>query len=93
MTKEINNKIVKFLQPHGVKTIAIFGSYARGETTKTSDIDLLVEFSDKKTLFDLVAIENELSESLGIKVDLLTEKALSPYLVDSIKKQLVVIYE
>ncbi|MBF0338226.1 MAG: hypothetical protein HQL05_10375, partial [Nitrospirae bacterium] len=49
-------------------------------------LDILVEFSAKKTLFDIVGIEQELSETFGISVDLLTERAISPYLVDRIKK-------
>ncbi|KJU82576.1 DNA polymerase beta domain-containing protein [Candidatus Magnetobacterium bavaricum] len=90
--KELKQKIVTLLKPHGVRSIAIFGSYARGEETSASDLDILVEFSAKKTLFDIVGIEQELSETFGISVDLLTERAISPYLVDRIKKELVFIY-
>ncbi|MDA8077690.1 MAG: nucleotidyltransferase family protein [Nitrospiraceae bacterium] len=90
--QEIGNKIVSILKKHNVLKIGIFGSYARGEATPTSDIDVLVEFATRKTLLDMVGIEQELTEELGIKVDLLTEKAISPYLVDSIKKELMVIY-
>jgi len=46
-----------------------------------------------KGLITFVGIENELSEILGIKVDLLTERSISPYLIDRIKKEAVVIYE
>ncbi len=42
---------------------------------------------------NIVGIEQKLSEALGIKVDLLTEKAISPYLIDGIKKGMAVIYE
>ena len=60
--------------------------------TDKSDIDILVEFSERKSLLDLVRIERELSEALSIKVDLLTEKSISPYLIDRIKSEMEVIY-
>ena len=62
------------------------------EAKPDSDIDVLVEFSPRKSLLEFVRIERELSEALGIKVDLLTEKAISPYLIDDIKRQMKVIY-
>ncbi|MCG6551983.1 MAG: nucleotidyltransferase family protein [Candidatus Magnetominusculus sp. LBB02] len=92
MLQEIEHKIVNFLKPHGVKSVAIFGSYARGEFSDNSDIDIVVEFLTNKTLYDIVGIEQDLSEVLGIKVDLLTEHAISPYLIEDIKKSLVKIY-
>ena len=59
--------------------LRLFGSYATGEETPESDVDLIADFSDRKSLLDLVRIEREFSERLGRKVDLLTENALSPY--------------
>ena len=87
------DKIITILQRHGVKKISVFGSYARGEANPQSDIDIIVEFSDRKSLLDLVGIEQELSETLGRKVDLLTEKSINPYLIDRIKKERLVIYK
>jgi hypothetical protein len=89
----ISKKVTSILKRYGAKEISIFGSYARGEEKKTSDLDIIVEFSERKSLFDIVGIEQELSEALGIKVDLLTEKSISPYLIDRIKKEMVVIYQ
>ena len=89
----ISQKVTSILRHYGAKEISIFGSYARGEEKKTSDLDIIVEFSERKSLFDIVGIEQELSEALGIKVDLLTEKSISPYLIDRIKKEMVVIYQ
>jgi len=90
--REIFQKIARFLKNQGAKKIAVFGSYARGEEKPRSDIDILVEFSERKSLLELVKIERELSEALGIKVDLLTEKSISPYLIDRIKSEMEVIY-
>ena len=87
------NKVISILVRHGTKKIAVFGSYAREEAKPESDIDILVEFSERKSLLDLVGIEQELSDALGVKVDLLTEKSISPYLIDRIKSEMKVIYE
>jgi len=46
-----------------------------------------VEFSERKSLLDLVGIEQELSDAVGMRVDLLTEKSISPYLIDRIKRR------
>jgi len=90
--QEIFEKIIKFLKNEGAKRISVFGSYVRGEEKRKSDIDIIVEFSERKSLLELVRIERELSEFLGIKVDLLTEQSISPYLIDSIRKEMEVIY-
>ena len=81
------------LKRYGAKKASVFGSYARNEEKKDSDLDLLVEFSPTKSLLELVRIERELSESTGIKVDLVTEKAISPLLIHSIKKDMKVILQ
>jgi len=90
--KEIFKKITRLLKNQGAKKIAVFGSYVRGEEKLGSDIDIIVEFSERKSLLELVRIERELSEVLKIKVDLLTEKSISPYLIDTIRKEMEVIY-
>ena len=91
--EEIESTLVSILGKYGVRTIGLFGSYARGEEQPDSDLDVLVDFEERKSLLTLVRIERELSENLGVKVDLLTEQAISPYLVDWIKADLKVIYQ
>ena len=90
--KEIFQEIARILKNRGARKIAIFGSYVRGEEKPKSDIDIIVEFSERKSLLELVRIERELSEVLGIRVDLLTEKSISPYLIDTIRGEMEVIY-
>ncbi len=90
--EEIFETITHLLKSQGVRKVAVFGSYVRGEEKPESDIDIIVEFSERKSLLELVRIERELSEVLGIKVDLLTEKSISPYLIDRIKREMRVIY-
>ena len=90
--EEIFEKIARILKNQGAIKIAVFGSYVRGEERPESDIDIIVEFSERKSLLELVRIERQLSEVLGIKVDLLTEKSISPYLIDALRKEMEVIY-
>jgi predicted nucleotidyltransferase len=91
--KGMKKTITRILRKHGIKKAFLFGSYVRGEEKPDSDIDIIVEFTERKSLLDIVGIERELTEVLGIKVDLLTEKFISPYMIDSIKKEMKVIFE
>lgn len=61
-----------------VQTLEVFGSFVRGEETAESDLDLLVTFDKVPTLFRFVALENDLSDALGIKVDLVMKDSLKP---------------
>jgi len=61
-----------------VRTLEVFGSFVRGEERADSDLDLLVTFDETPTLFRFVALENQLSDSLGIKVDLVMKDSLKP---------------
>ena len=86
-------RLVEICRQNDVVRLGVFGSMASGQSTAHSDIDLLVEFSKRKGLLALVALERKLSLALGRKVDLLTEGALSPYLRVGILAELEVIYE
>ena len=92
-TQETEQTLIAILKKHDAGRIGIFGSRARGEERPDSDLDILVDFHKTKSLLTLVGIEQELSDALGIKVDLLTEGAISPHLIDRIKDQLKVIYQ
>ena len=61
---------------YDVKSIALFGSYAREEQTEKSDIDLLVEFEKPIDFFTLVELEEYLKEKLGVKIEVVTPNAL-----------------
>lgn len=76
-----------------VAFLGVFGSFARGDFKTTSDIDLLVRFSKRKSLLELVRIEREFSSQLGKPVDLVTEDSVSPYIIKNIKRQLKTVYE
>ena len=79
--KEIKKK-------YGVKKIGVFGSYVRGEQTETSDVDLLVEF-EKPTFDNFMDLLFFLEDLFGKKVDLITNRGMSPYISPRIEKGVV----
>jgi predicted nucleotidyltransferase len=87
---EIKNIILSHLKDYDVLKVGIFGSFARGDNNKGSDIDILVEFKESPSLLSLIKLENSLSEILGINVDLVTTGALkNKRIKKSIKKDLI----
>ena len=85
-------RLIDLCRQNDVSMIGVFGSMARGDAKKESDIDLVVRFSKRKSLLAVVRLERELGEALGRKVDLLTEGALSPYLRERILNEMRVVY-
>jgi len=69
--------------------LGIFGSYARGEESEKSDLDILIDFDAKINLLELIGIEQELSELLGIKVDLITLRSVNASLKPYIESDLI----
>lgn len=76
------------VERYHIKTLGVFGSYARGDNTATSDIDLLVEF-DQPIGLKFVSLQQDLSTMLGKKVDLVTPTALKPRLRNRILQQVI----
>ena len=76
-------------ETHGVKSLAVFGSYARLQSTSRSDLDLLVEFDRVPTMFEFVRLERNLATLLGVKVDLVMKTALKPDIGKYILAELV----
>lgn len=72
-----------------VRELGIFGSYIRQEQTKTSDVDILVEFSETPSLLKFVSLENYLSDSLGVKVDVVHKTGLKPRIGERILAEVV----
>lgn len=81
--KKIKTKVLRVLKKYGIKKAGIFGSYARGEQKKNSDVDILIQ-PPKGIGFGFAGIEIELEEILGKKVDLISYKGISPYLKERI---------
>jgi hypothetical protein len=65
---------------HGARNVRVFGSIARGDAGPTSDLDLFVDVEPGRTLLDVIALEQDLEQLLGRRVEVLTDGGLSPYL-------------
>ena len=81
--EKLKPKIVDILKKKGIKKAGIFGSYARGEQKKGSDIDILIEPPEGMGL-EFFGLNLELENELGLKVDLLTYKSINPHLKEYI---------
>ena len=74
----------RLAQRHGARSVQVFGSAARGQARADSDLDLLVDLAPGGSLLDLIAIEQDATEILGRKVDVVTLDSVSPYLRERI---------
>ena len=78
----------EFKDKYAIEQIGLFGSYARDEATKNSDIDIFVKMPPK--LFDMVAIKEQIEEELHAKVDIIREhKNMKPLFIEMIHKDLI----
>lgn len=89
LTTAQQNTIKKVVSKFNPKLVGIFGSYARGEQQRESDLDILVDFNESVNLIELIGLEQELTELLGIKVDLVTLKSVNPSLNAYIQQDLI----
>lgn len=80
MRRTLRSELPRLQQQYALRSLEVFGSFVRGEASENSDLDLLVEFDQTPTLFSFIRLENELSEVLGIKVDLVMKDSLKPVL-------------
>ena len=92
ITEAQKNIIINTLMPFQPVRIGVFGSMARGENTKNSDIDILYQFKDAVGLFSLIRIKDDLEKKLNKKVDLVSEKYVNPKLKLYIMNDLKTIY-
>ena len=85
----LQSRLPELRQTYGVSALGIFGSYAAGQAGPGSDLDLLVEFDRPPTLFQFVRLERQLSQTLGVKVDLAMKSALKPEIGQRILRQVM----
>lgn len=78
-------------EKYGVKEIGIFGSLVRGEMKEESDVDILVEFEKPIGFFKFLELEEYLSNLIGKKVDLVSKKALKPYIGKYILEEVITV--
>jgi uncharacterized protein len=87
--KKLQKMLPNLKKEYPFKYIGVFGSYVRGEQNSSSDMDILVEFNGSITLFGYAKLENELSDELGVKVDLVSKTALKPRIGKHILSEVV----
>jgi uncharacterized protein len=81
----------ELIKKYALKEIGIFGSYVRDEQQDVSDLDILVEFAEdaRISLLDFVGLENDLTDLLGVNVDLVEKSALKPRIGKRILEEVV----
>lgn len=87
--KAKRHDILQLAAQHGAHHVRVFGSVARGKAGPTSDIDLLVQMDQGRSLLDLIELSQELESVLQCKVDILTDEGLSPYLKERIHAEAI----
>jgi predicted nucleotidyltransferase len=91
INESLKQAILLVLKRQPIRRAAIFGSFARGEEQEDSDIDLLIEYSSRHTLFDILRLENELREATSRKVDIVEYEAIKPTIKERILSQAITI--
>jgi len=90
--RSYQKKSVPILKKYGIKSAAIFGSVARGEDGPDSDIDMLVHLGDRMGIYKFIGLQFELENTLGKKVDLVSDKAINKYIKPYMEKDLTLIF-
>ncbi|MFQ5874047.1 MAG: nucleotidyltransferase family protein [Dehalococcoidia bacterium] len=101
-TKKLQGKAAEFArllhdhlpqvrERYGVTYLGVFGSYVRGEDRQGSDLDLLVEFEQAPSMFQFIDLQEYLSDLLGVKVDLVMQRALKPGIGQRILAEVVAV--
>jgi hypothetical protein len=88
ITQSQKDIILQAAKKYNPSYIGIYGSYARGENSEGSDLDILMDFEGRVNLLDIIGLEQELSILLGVKVDLVTKRSLSKYVKVYVERDL-----
>ncbi len=95
MNSKIIDKIAKYFSSQPIEKAWVFGSYARSEENRASDIDILVNFIPEAqiTLFKYIRIVNDLQKLTGKKIDLVESGQLKPFAYQNAENEKILIYE
>ncbi len=87
----LKDEMPYFRSRYQIESLRVFGSYARGEQKKESDLDLLVRFEKNAqlTLIDYIDLRDELSKLLSVKIDLVDESTLKPLIGENILREAI----
>jgi predicted nucleotidyltransferase len=89
LLKILHQQIPVLAERYSVETLEVFGSYVRDEQNQDSDLDVLVTFKEDPSLLTYIAIENHLSDLLGVKVDLVMKDSLKPKIGEQILSEAI----
>ena len=84
LSLDATRTLITITRKHGAVRASLFGSYARGDAREDSDLDVLVELEPGRSLLDLVRLERELRDALGLDVDVVTPNSLHPLIHDRV---------
>ncbi len=84
----LRRELPRLRDQYAIQTLALFGSYVRGEQKRGSDLDILVEFTKVPGMFRFLELERDLSQLLGVPVDLVQKEALKPAIGERIMKEI-----
>ncbi len=87
--RAMRDQILQIAQKHGATNVRIFGSVARGEATENSDVDFLVAFNNQTSLLDRAGLLIDLQDLLHCAVDVVSDRAIKPYLSPYILKDAI----
>lgn len=91
LIEQHRHEILRIARSHGARRVRVFGSVARGDDRDDSDVDVLIDLEPGRDLLDIVAIKQDLEALLGRRVDVVTERALSPYLRNEVLREAAVL--
>ena len=89
LIKKIKMDITNLKKNYGIKKIGVFGSYARGEETRESDVDILVEFHETPDLFKFFSLEEYLEKLLNKKIDMVRPQGLKAKIKDNVLSEVI----
>ena len=90
--EELKNIISPIAREHGVGSVSVFGSYAKGAATTDSDVDLKIEKGQLRTLFQICGFRLAVEDALQCPVDLVTSESSDPEFLEMIRKDEVLLY-
>jgi len=85
----LRQQLPMLAERYSVEKLEVFGSYVRSEQKQDSDLDILVTFREAPSLLTFIAIENHLSDLLGVKVDLVMKDSLKPKIGQRILREAI----
>ena len=91
--EEIKNKAIPIAEEYGVKSLKLFGSYAKGLNNENSDIDFIVNKGKMETLFQYISFVDKLEKAFGCHIDVVSTEIEDQKFIDNISKGSILLYD